>query len=233
MSNFLPGMGFPMSLKNLLTVLEEIQTCSVDTLLDLPHLTGLIGRAGLSARVLPDPSWYGADVKYLTPVGGMLQVPRQLAELLIYLHDKHIKTGLIIGTGTGFTDCILTAYLQRFEPVFHAITVDPFQIEAENVGSEWGAIKSSVPLLFVDTYPQNRVYSMCFIDGEHDEQHVRSDYENYGVYCQYCAFHDINNAFYPHIGAIYRGYCVGKEHHEFTYHSHNERFMGIGLINLL
>lgn len=164
-------------------IIEEIQTIDKKKLLDKETVISLMENYGLH----DDPNInykYGKQrQKYLVP-DGMLQIPEQLADALIFLSDKHISSYVEIGTFNGRTTTLIVAYLCRFG-LEKAITIDKFR-RFDN--SYHLPIASVVGTSF---YFDEMKSDLCFIDGDHSFNGVSQDYSFLGQFSRYCMFHDI------------------------------------------
>ncbi len=229
--------------------LAEIGTANQSKLRDVDFLVDVIRKIGLydDGRKL-----YGDDNAYISPFAypkekcvkyGLWQVPRQLAELCVYLSDKQINSFLEIGTFQGFTTLFLCAYLRQFNPTMSFTTCDitpdfmPGYVVEKMKEFKIIFVQGDSELI-IDSGGQ---FDACLIDGDHHLDSVQMDcFYMLEASCGYIAFHDVNDkeveedtillGGVPAAWAIFRINLVKQNFHEFLYHSHGERVMGIGVM---
>lgn len=201
-----------------------LATTPLEDLRNVERVETIICVAGL----YPDNrQLYGDYNRYQNPRYGLWQIPRQFAELLVYLSDKNIRTVLEIGTFHGFTTAILDAYLKRFAFDFKLTSIDPNPFLLNDLIRDWEYVNTTS-----DSY-RGEKFDLVFIDGDHLAEKASEDYENVGKHARFCAFHDINDEYVDllpdgGVGKFWKS-LTGKKT-EFTYHSENRRVMGIGLV---
>jgi hypothetical protein len=235
-------------MKPMIDKIPLILNSTQSQLQNLAHVESLIKEFGLfnDPRNIYGES-YNAWVNWLDWKNGLYQQPRQLSETLIYISNKNVKSYLDIGTFNGYTFTFIASYLSKFG-LTRATALDPnkyfdkyFEVES--------TLSSSVSLSYYYNYapiqkmgykeswidwPRTQDYDLVFIDGNHDYQSVKSDYENFGKHAKYCAFHDINDEYVEKecpgggVPVLWRE-LIGKKT-EFLYHPDNKRIMGIGVI---
>jgi hypothetical protein len=163
--------------------------------------------------------------------GGLWQQPRQLAEALVWLSYKNIKSYFDIGTFNGYTFTFINAYLSCFD-LKVAVGIDPIAWF-----NQYKNIKSVIRHTYYHVTDSSRYkdvvvigdrYDITFIDGVHENDGPKIDYENIGKHSKYCMFHDINDQYVPEVGEYWRSLPGVKI--EFTYHPENKKVMGIGII---
>lgn len=166
--------------------------------------------------------------KYLNKTTGIWQFPDELADFLIYLKDKNIKTFLNIGTYNGITFNFISNYLNLFNDV-KCISIDAFDHAPIKKDNYVYTIQTS------DDYI-NKTFDLVFIDGDHSYEWVKRDYENVGIYAKYCAFHDVEDEFIKNDetlnGGVYRFWeeIKGYKYLKFTSNKKIKPIMGIGLL---
>jgi Methyltransferase domain len=222
----------------LLEAIERIRSATEDDLRKPDFIADQIRHAGL---ILDRRFPYGDDNHYVNTMRiGLWHVPMQLARCLVKLGEYRIKRAVEIGTVSGWTTCIIAAYLARLNEEFQLITVD-----GRDSFECYRAVKHLLPVYFEpgktskDFFGQ--LFDLAFIDSGHVYNACRVDYENVGRSSQICALHHINDKSV----SVYAGNNGGpprlwkeleSQTHppdgtfEFLDHSHNERVMGIGLI---
>ncbi len=163
--------------------IEQLKTTSIDNLRKPVFLLDLVRSWGLHN----DPNvthLYGEHNQDYLVTQGMLQVPEQLTDALIYLSDKDIKTYIEIGTFNGMATTFITAYLMRFR-LESTLTVDnlreylhDYNLPIRQVIGTSDDIKGTKS-------------DLCFIDGDHSLEWTTRDYENVGRHARLCMIHDI------------------------------------------
>jgi hypothetical protein len=224
------------ALERLVLCVERLRTCPIKALLDPVYVADCIRFAGL---VNDSRNLYGADNIYMSSdEQGLWQLPTQLAPCLIDLAHKNIESILEVGTWSGWTISFITAYLLRFNPNLHAVTID--------IGDGFRAyekIDHSLPIEFAITTSaqySRQIFDLAIIDGDHNYWAARADYDYVGRRAKICLFHDINDRYvrdYPGNDGgtprLWRELSLSLRYHHFkTYihHSENDSIMGIGII---
>ena len=165
------------------------------------------------------------ETQYMKPQGSW-QEPHQLAQLLILLSKYQIETFLEIGTFFGVTTSLITSFLSRYK-LKKAISIDIFSRDIPDVEK----VKKILPIDFQLKTSQDfkdQHFDLCFIDGDHNYQGVKTDFENVGQFSTFCAFHDIINHQVPGVIQFWNEIKKQYPYHEFT---HADTF-GIGLLEV-
>lgn len=227
-----------------------IQNSSLSDLNDVNYVINIIRTIGLSDIYENDDKlkyMYGKDFHYLIlriklktwdGYGGLLQIPRQLSECLIYLSKFKINSFIEVGTWQGWTSSIVLAYLRKFNKSIKGITID-----INKYFEAYPLVKKKIPLKYKlktsDKF-KTKIFDLCFIDGNHEYSYVKRDFENLGKNATICMFHDINdqpNPLHPGcVPGVAKFWNELKEKSkndytfkEFLYHSEGRNIMGIGL----
>lgn len=170
---------------------------AVQTLLDAPPgslddpaaIEAMIQRFGLFPDGRP---LYGAPYnRWKNPKAGLWQQPNQLAPFLADLRDRPIASYLEVGAFQGWTFCFITAWLWRRNPDLRAVALDP-----EPWFTDWDRVAPLLPIERVQATTEavaGQAFDLVLIDGNHDYDQVRADWERVGQYAKLCAFHDIQD----------------------------------------
>lgn len=226
---------------------KKISESTDEMLRNESYLSELIGNVGLfyddrKHPDLPSINLYGDDVKYMNIIKnvGLWQVPRQLAEYLIKLSTLDIKSFLDIGTCSGITITIICIYLSKFK-LSEVQTIDVNNQVNRKLFLKWNEL--ALPITFtlikngqnyIDVIKQKK-WDIVFIDGNHSYDYVKNDYIHAIELTKIITFHDINDVFCKDVVKLWNEIKLEKhfkEYYEFTYHSHNQKLMGIGLLLL-
>ncbi len=233
------GETNPSHSKEIKNLIIEIQQTSNSNLKNISYLTDLIARTGLAWDPLSRGT-YGDDANYMrSRSGGFYQIPRQLAEAICFLSEFKINTFFEIGTSSGWTTCLITTYLQRFNPELKVETADVIA-----KFDSYEEIKHLLPITYLN-HNYYRVFrgrkaDLCFIDNGHSYDAVKKDYDNVGLNAKICMFHNIqdqkvltankNNGGVPRFWAELKYMERSTANfHEFLWHSNDKKIMGIGI----
>jgi hypothetical protein len=181
-----------------------------------------------------DRDVYGDESPYMNASGnGLYQLPKQLVKAMIELSRHKIDSFLEVGTYTGYTSSLLTAYLYRFNPELKATTIDP----NHNFRS-YKKVRSLIPLehrLCKSETLRGQVFDCVFIDGDHSYQGARRDFENVGKQARICMFHDINDEMvgFENVPRLWKELSESgssTETHSFLECTPGKQVMGIGIL---
>ncbi len=180
-----------MSDHSLLIGLEELAGAPEARLRSPEWLTGVLRRVGL---VRQPHAFDEADHVYLcpSPLMGIFQQPEELASVLISLADENVQTFLEVGTWTGWTIALITAYLKRFSPGIHVTALDIDLLPSKPMH----AMASGLPLTFVQGETKDldgKPFDVVLIDGDHRYDWCKLDYECVGKHARICAICDVND----------------------------------------
>lgn len=169
----------------MIDVIEELLKADIESLKNPKRVAELIRLNGLH---------YDPHIKHLYDKkdlvnlinDGMIQIPEQLAEALVWLSDKSITQYVEVGTFNGKSTVFISAYLSRFNPVFRTLTID----NSRNFENPYKSLTiASIKGTSDDVAGLKS--DLCLIDGDHSFAWIKRDYENLGKNAKYCMFHDI------------------------------------------
>lgn len=175
-------------------------------------------------------NYYGEKYKdFLSFESGLWQMPEELAELMIFLSDKQIKSFLNIGTYNGLTFNLLADFLFNLG-CETATTLDPFNHHPV-IDNRFEYSNSTS-----DSY-KDRAFDLVFIDGDHSYNEVKKDYDNVGKYSKFCVFHDIDDDFVRYessneggVPRFWEEIKIDRKYQEFVEQDKPIKVMGIGVI---
>ena len=217
--------------RRLLRGIRRLLELPDEQLQDEKTLIEIIREVGLSHDVR---DVYGDEAQYMNSTGGGLyQLPKQLAKAMIELSKHRIHSFLEVGTYTGYTSSILTAYLYRLNRELKAVTIDP----NPNFRS-YTKVRSLIPLEYRACKSEDlrgNVFDCVLIDGDHSYQSVRQDFENVGKQARICMFHDINDELvgFENVPRFWKELAESgssTETHEFLNCIPGKQIMGIGIL---
>lgn len=159
---------------------------------------------------------------------GCYQLPHEFAEFLLAISKEHVRTVFDIGTCSGYTAALLGVFLSRFSD---SVTVDSVDITRNTKHRQWIASvlrRNGITISFIEGTSADfngKSYDLCFIDGSHQYEWVKNDYNNVGRHSRLCAFHDIR--FCEGVIRFYNECKCGLRCQEF---SESDTMFGIGLL---
>jgi len=220
--------------------LNIIKASSLEHLRDRDFVEMIICSIGLHNDPDRNFVYTGKYRKFMTE-HGMLQQPRQLAEALIWLSDKNIRTYLEIGTFNGVCTGLIHGYLARFVPHFTTTTIDIteryYHHYVREMKKRYDTPLSSINFIIEDS---NNVKGLgddlVFIDGDHSYKQVVVDYNNVGKTAKYCMFHDICDSWQKNGNdggslTFWNEIKKDKKYYEFTYNPTDDKYFGIGILD--
>lgn len=183
--------------EKVLDAIRRIRVAASDDLRSLDWLVDVIRGVGL-VPIPEGESAYGDEAEHLnSSQQGVIQLPREFARWLLLLSEHPIATYLEIGCFNGASASLATAYLQRFNPNLHTVTIDiwpgfTFYDEVRQLGLP---LQYEVPCTSFDLRDR-QPFDAVFIDGDHQFDWAWADYRNVGRTAKICGLHDVNNAPY-------------------------------------
>jgi hypothetical protein len=136
-----------------------------------------------------------------------LQFPNQFGPYLAAMTLGEVHTYLEVGVERGGTFAITVEVLRRFG-LRKAIAVD---LERPAILDHWHrpevlfARMDSRSREFAELVREHAPVDLAFVDGDHSEEGVRSDFEALRPHTRILAFHDIAQEYgYPGVGRVWR-----------------------------
>ena len=167
---------------------------------------------------------------------GLLQIPTEFADFLLFLSKQGIETSLEIGVYAGATSYITAAVLQRANPNAVYYMLDAFdQVVEYDMFASVLNLKRVIPHTTADIVGQE--FDYVLVDADHSYTGAKTDYLNVGRYARkVVAFHDVHGHEYDHQdGGIVRAWseirAANADKHTIIEFAHNPmRWMGLGVI---
>ena len=128
--------------------------------------------------------------------GGLLiwQYPNQFSKYLCLLNKQNIESYIEIGCRWGGTFVLTNEYLKRFNNVNKSVAVDIIDSPVEEyckLNDETQFIKKNSASQDFKDYMKNNYFDLIFIDGDHEYNGVKNDYEISEHSGKIFVFHDI------------------------------------------
>ena len=185
--------------KNIIVVQNLIRILPLEALENYEIVANLVRGFGI---VQWGPDAFGDDEKFKNAganMAGVYQTPIQIAKALVYLSAFDINSYCEIGVFQGGNFLFVSEYLRRFNPEIKCVGIDPTDflnpeikeiIEAENWLSFISATSNEI---------KKKKFDLVFIDGNHIDGWVKTDWGNVGKYAKICMLHDIQETTCPEI----------------------------------
>lgn len=187
------------------SLLEPLRSATVRELSHADSLTEIILRLGVRAD---PPEFYPAEIQRRAGRGlNVWHYPRQLADFWIWLKDQRVARYLEIGLH-GNTLAATAEYLRRFGAVEHFVGIDG---ELDEALAAYAAGSDVVRVAAIDPRRADMRLLLCgerpfdavMIDGNHEEGHVRQDYELAKSATRIVVFHDACNDLCPGVVKVW------------------------------
>jgi hypothetical protein len=217
-----------MNDRNIVATQNLLKTLDLNALKDPDVVAGLVRAFGIMqwSEVV-----YGPDVKFINPgdMASIGQTPDQIAKALVYLSQFKIESYCEIGVYMGGNFLFTSEYLKRFNPTIQCLGVDPANLL-------FPAIREIIDLsdymrfvLLTSDRLAGRKFDLVFIDGDHTQKWIQTDYENLGKHAKICMFHDIQDPHWPDAAVFWSELKGRKEKVEFLDDLSNCKIHGIGI----
>ena len=214
-----------------LTQINEIKTKKIDYLSN-PKL--------LESELLPKLGFNDESISLFhkelhTYCGrGLLswQYPNQFSKYLVQLSKLKIETYLEIGVHYGGTFIITIEYLNKFHPIKEAVGIDiflfpflklykkmnPKVVHFMQIDSQSSQFKE-----FINNYPG---FDLVLIDGNHEEDACRNDFETVKDKANIVVFHDIIDNYWTGVNKVWNE-INGEYSNEYNFFSYIDQYDSI------
>ena len=156
------------------------------------------------------------------------QHPKQFAPYLVHLSSLPIRSYLEIGVKYGGTFVITVEYLSRLHPIERALGVDAnfcpslVRYHRMNPRAEFIQVNTREPS-FRQRVERSGGFDLVLIDGDHEEDGCRKDFEIVRPYANVLVFHDIVNQYTPGPGTVWRE-VKSRHADEFEFHEYVDQY---------
>jgi hypothetical protein len=159
------------------------------------------------------------------------QYPNQFSKYLATLSRYQINTYLEIGVRHGGTFVATVEYLNRFHQLRKAVGVDichsPSLVRYTKINPRAEFIQmDSQSLQFKEFIRINGRYDLVLIDGSHEENACRSDFENVRRKANIVVFHDIKSDICPGVGKVWNEVKAGHPD-EYDFFEYVEQYKSV------
>lgn len=186
--------------------IERLREASLEDLTNPHFLEQFLPSLGLVASPSLAPPFLH---KYLGTGLWHWQHSKQFAPYLVQLARLPIRSYLEIGVKYGGTFVITVEYLSRFREMRKAIGIDAnfcpslIRYERMNPRARFVQLNTRDPR-FAELIAAEGGFDLVLIDGDHEEDGCRKDFEIVDPWANVLVFHDIVNEFTPGPGRVWR-----------------------------
>ena len=156
------------------------------------------------------------------------QYPKQFSKYLAFISQFNIKRYLEIGVRHGGTFVITVEYLQKFHPITYALGIDlgtcPTILEYKKINPkvDFKKINSQTPE-FNTLIHNSEEFDLVLIDGAHEEDMCKHDFETVRDRSNIAVFHDITSDICPGVGKVWN-HVRTKYHKEYDFFEFTEQY---------
>jgi cephalosporin hydroxylase len=222
-----------------LSRIDLIRNKELRNLLDVAQMIPLVAELGLNDEAIAE---FPLNLRPFCGQGLRIwQYPIQFGQYLIDLSQLNIASYMEIGVRHGGSFVATVEYLQRFNPIHHAIAVDiipcPSLEEYRHLqpAAEFMQI-NSLSKEFEDMVTQQSSLDLVFIDSFQDEKQYMTEFQAIKSKAKHIAFHDIANIDHLGVKNFWKNLKASGEYNcqEYIdqYPDISNSYMGIGLASL-
>ena len=189
LQNYFWDYGNPM--QPLREGLAALRSASLPDLRNSEFVANLIRGIGLQESIAPYISNCRQEERFVNSTSGIHFFPMELAQTLIYLSDKTIKSYAELGSGSGWAFAFIVAYLHRFHPLSRAVAV--------NIHHDFNDVyrlRDHYPVEFLRGAPvllDNCPFDLVTLNCRYSLPVIQGDYDRVGKHADYCLFYNTYN----------------------------------------
>lgn len=210
-----------------------------EDLKSIDYLENLMLKLGFNNEILHEQPKIVKD-----NVGGLLiwQYPNQFSKYLCLLNKQNIESYIEIGCRWGGTFVLTNEYLKRFNNVNKSVAVDKIDSPVEEyckLNDETQFIKKNSTSQEFKDYMKNNYFDLIFIDGDHNYNGVKNDYEISEHSGKIFVFHDIASNACPGVVKFWNELKNNKsetydffefiEQYDDVWNRTHKKYLGIGV----
>jgi cephalosporin hydroxylase len=217
--------------------IKFIRESNIEDLKDKKYLEDLIIRLGFNnENLFEQPKIVQENC------GGLLiwQYPNQFSSYLCFLKEQKINSYIEIGCRWGGTFILTNEYLKKFNNITKSVAIDIIDSPVLNyciTNNETQFIKLNSRSTEFKNYMNNNHFDIIFIDGDHEYDGVKNDYEVTKNSGNIFVFHDIINAECPGVVKFWNELKKGDEYNFFEFTEQyddvwdrmKQKYLGIGV----
>lgn len=222
-----------------LTRIQFIKESNLSDLQNNNYLENLIIKLGFNTEILREQPKIVKDNG-----GGLLiwQYPNQFSKYLCLLREQNIHSYIEIGCRWGGTFVLTNEYLKMFNRINKSVAVDIIDSPVVNYcisNNETQFIKINSQSTEFKNYMNNNYFDLIFIDGDHNYNGVKNDYEISKNSGKIFVFHDIINDMCPGVVRFWNelknnekntyNFFEFTEQYEDVWNHTRQKFLGIGV----
>jgi hypothetical protein len=222
-----------------LSRIHLIHNSNLQELQDQSYLENLIIKLGFNTEILREQPLVVKENG-----GGLLiwQYPNQFSKYLCLLQKQNISSYIEIGCRWGGTFVLTNEYLKRFNNINKSVAIDIIDspvTEYCNLNTETQFLKLDSKSEEFKNYIQNNYFDIIFIDGDHDYEGVKNDYEVSKNNGRIFVFHDIVNDVCPGVVNFWNELKTNEsgkfdffefiDQYDDVWNDTHQKFLGIGV----
>jgi hypothetical protein len=222
-----------------LSRIHLINNSNLQELQDQSYLENLIIKLGFNNEILREQPLIVKENG-----GGLLiwQYPNQFSKYLCLLQKQNVSSYIEIGCRWGGTFVLTHEYLKRFNNINKSVAIDIIDspvIEYCNLNTETQFLKLDSKSEEFKNYIQSNYFDIIFIDGDHDYEGVKNDYEVSKNNGRIFVFHDIVNDVCPGVVNFWNEIKTNEsdkfdffefiDQYDDVWNDTHQRFLGIGV----